>query len=138
MSEIIQRVEASWHDLQHALAGIPDERMEEPGVTGEWSVKDVLAHIAYWEDALTRRITGSDANPDAGLDVDAINAREQAARAGWSLAQTRAELAASHGRVLAALATVPEIDPDEVNDDTWDHYDDHAAAVRAWRARHGI
>jgi uncharacterized protein (TIGR03083 family) len=141
MSDILQRVESSWQQLQGVLEGIPDERMSEPGVTGDWSVKDVLAHIAYWEDSLTRKIERRKSgapSPDAGLDVDAINAREQAARAGWSLEQARAELDASHARVLAALASVPDIDPDEVDDDTWEHYAEHADAIRAWRERHGI
>jgi hypothetical protein len=37
---------AAWDDL---LARIPAERMTEPGVAGEWSGKDVVAHLTYHE-----------------------------------------------------------------------------------------
>src|SRR5215472_4695713 len=30
------------------LASIPRERMTEPGATGPWSVKDVIAHVTAW------------------------------------------------------------------------------------------
>jgi len=35
--------------LDAVLASVTPERMVEPGVVGEWSVKDVLAHLHEWE-----------------------------------------------------------------------------------------
>lgn len=35
--------------LDAVLATLTPEQMVEPGVVGEWSVKDVLAHLAEWE-----------------------------------------------------------------------------------------
>lgn len=35
--------------LEAVLAPLAPARMELPGVVGEWSVKDVLAHLAEWE-----------------------------------------------------------------------------------------
>ena len=35
--------------LDAVLRTVPPERMVEPGVVGEWSVKDVLAHLHEWE-----------------------------------------------------------------------------------------
>jgi hypothetical protein len=40
--------------LDAVLARVPGARMSEPGVVGEWSVKDVLAHLGIW---LARSIT---------------------------------------------------------------------------------
>jgi len=37
---------AEWDAL---LATIPMEQMSRPGVTGAWSVKDIVAHITYHE-----------------------------------------------------------------------------------------
>ncbi len=46
----LERIEASWRELTEALAGIPEERLTEPGVAGEWSVKDLMGHIAFWDE----------------------------------------------------------------------------------------
>jgi hypothetical protein len=32
-----------------ALAQVPEARMTEPGVAGEWSVKDIVAHLTFFE-----------------------------------------------------------------------------------------
>ena len=39
-----------WEGL---LAEIGEDRMDEPGVAGAWSIKDIVAHLAAW-----RRRTG--------------------------------------------------------------------------------
>jgi hypothetical protein len=40
---MIRGARADWDTL---LADIPEAWMTEPGVDGEWSVKDIIAHIA--------------------------------------------------------------------------------------------
>ena len=52
--ELIQDLENGWAELQAALDGLTEEQMHQPGVVGEWTVKDVLAHITAWQ---TRLIT---------------------------------------------------------------------------------
>jgi uncharacterized damage-inducible protein DinB len=39
--------------LVNSYAGLTDEEMLEPGVAGDWSVRDVLAHVAAWDRAQT-------------------------------------------------------------------------------------
>lgn len=41
------------------LATLAPERMEEPGVAGPWSVKDLLAHLAEWEALCLGWVTAS-------------------------------------------------------------------------------
>jgi len=36
--------------LQDAIAGLTDEQLTTPGVTGHWSVRDLMAHVAAWEE----------------------------------------------------------------------------------------
>ncbi|HUG15392.1 MAG TPA: DinB family protein [Thermomicrobiales bacterium] len=134
MSAAIERVEASWRAFNEAVDGVPAERMTEPGASGAWSVKDVLAHVAVWDDIQVDKIElKKNRAPLPEWDgFQAINDREHAARSGWSLEQARAEMLAAHERVVSALRTVVDIDPEEVKDDTWGHYDEHAAAIRAW------
>ena len=63
--EFIERVNSertSWDEL---LAQVPDDRMPEPGVEGDWSTKDVLAHVTWYEREMvgmlkSRTLIGSD------------------------------------------------------------------------------
>ena len=52
LSELKSENEA-WEDL---LADIGEDRMEEPGVAGAWSIKDIVAHLAAWRRRTVGRI----------------------------------------------------------------------------------
>lgn len=136
MSEALRKIEASWRALNDTIDSVSPERLKQPGASGHWSVRDVLAHIAVWDDIQVDKIElmKNGASLPEWEGFQAINDREHAARAGWSLEQARSEMHAAHERMLAALATVPDIDPEEVKDDTWGHYDEHAAWIRKWLA----
>lgn len=47
--EVLDRVRVERRRLEHNLAALTEEEMVEPGVIGEWSVKDILAHLVDWE-----------------------------------------------------------------------------------------
>jgi hypothetical protein len=141
MSNAVERVEASWEQLLAAVDGIADERMSEPGVAGDWSVKDVLAHVAYWEGRaigiVERKLTGEPDPPGGGLDFEAVNQNVYAERANWTIAQMLDEFHGTHQRFMAALRQFPDIDTDAIEGNTFEHYDEHAADIRAWRERVG-
>ena len=46
--ELILEEDARWADLMAALDGVPHQRLLEPGITGPWSGKDILAHLGCW------------------------------------------------------------------------------------------
>jgi len=142
----IAQIETSWNGLMQAIAGIPEDRLTEPGAAGEWSVKDVIGHVAFWDEqavaAAQRRLAGE---PDQPVDWQALNEREAAARADRPLAELRDEMRQAHDRVLDTLRSLPRLAPVEaigvcgcLSGDTYEHYDDHAADVRAWRERVGV
>ena len=47
--ELLKQIRVERERLEKTLSSVGDEQMEEPGVAGEWSVKDVLAHLFDWE-----------------------------------------------------------------------------------------
>jgi hypothetical protein len=147
---------------QDFLDSIPRERMTEPGATGPWSVKDVVAHLAAWRgrtlDRLEAAVAGRPKPPPpwpAGLqDDDAINAwfYEQhrddpldAVLAGWD---------ASFDRLRAAFVALPDSAVDDPAAFPWlegapliqeyaedgflgHFHDEHEAILRAWLAGAG-
>src|SRR5437773_4295429 len=51
---LLRRLDKAWAALKASYAGLSDPRLTEPGVTGDWSVQDILAHVTAWErEALT-------------------------------------------------------------------------------------
>src|SRR5690348_3946516 len=77
---ILQTERARWNAL---LAQVSPDRMEESGVEGAWSVKELVAHLTWYERAVvegTRQVlsTGTYRRPQSGLnalDMDERNAR---------------------------------------------------------------
>jgi uncharacterized protein (TIGR03083 family) len=49
---LLQEIHAEREALEKFLAGLAPEQMVQPGALGEWSVKDMLAHLAEWEQLL--------------------------------------------------------------------------------------
>jgi len=50
--ELLEALEDERQEILNLLEDVTDEAMLEPGTAGDWSVKDILAHIAHWEGQL--------------------------------------------------------------------------------------
>jgi hypothetical protein len=52
---VLRDMDKAWRAFMDSVRGIPESLMSEPGVSGHWSVKDILAHVAAW-DRETKRV----------------------------------------------------------------------------------
>ena len=147
---LLRQADDDFGALKRALVGLDDEAMRRPWC-GAWGVREILAHIAGWQRELTpvleRLARGERPIPDgvSYADVDGWNARHVIARRGLTVAGIRAELEASHREFFAAARAIPEarFGPDKTATRIVDlngphHYREHAAQIRAWRARAGL
>jgi hypothetical protein len=102
---------ARGHDeIQALLRRLPAVHMATAGIGGgEWSPKDLLGHLALWQEIALRTvresgdgerpwIVGVFAQPGPGPNDD-----ELAARAGWSLDRAREAYAGSYADVVVTL-----------------------------------
>jgi hypothetical protein len=48
-TELLETLEDGRQEMIEMLENLPDEVLLEPGVVGEWTIKDILAHLTYWE-----------------------------------------------------------------------------------------
>ena len=48
-AQLQAEIELERQALEELLAALSPEQMNQPAVVGEWSVKDVLAHLSEWE-----------------------------------------------------------------------------------------
>jgi hypothetical protein len=136
--------------------------MDQPGVNGDWSVKDVVAHLTGWNRWLVARLQAAgDGDPDpappwpADLQTeDEINAWIYESNRARPIGEILDETQHVHQQLLGAIASLPdEVRVEEVRRDRtyyllwiddqrlpasefFDHFhDDHEPDLRAWMAR---
>jgi hypothetical protein len=144
--QLLQRLETAWGAFEASSAGLSDAQLMKPGVTGDWSVRDILAHVSTWEEeALTHLplILEGGTPPRYSVrygGIDAFNARMTAQKERLSLSVVRRELDGTHRRLIDFIQRAPE---DQLSRetrfrrrlrlDTYGHYPQHAEAIRQWR-----
>ena len=55
-SKLLKNLEAAWTALLESYAGLTDVEMMRNGVIGEWSVKDIIAHVTAWEEEALKHL----------------------------------------------------------------------------------
>src|SRR5687768_905568 len=46
---LIEKVDAAWTDFHAQYAGLPEDDLLIPGVCGDWSIRDLIAHVTWWD-----------------------------------------------------------------------------------------
>ena len=145
---MLRRLASAWRDLTDSYDGLSDAELLAPGVTGAWSVRDLIAHVTWWEEeALTHLpvVLAGRRPPRYSVTwggIDAFNARRTAERKDLTLGEVLRQRDEVHARLLAYLETVPDDQLDagtrfrrRLRLDTYGHYPKHARAIRTWRER---
>jgi hypothetical protein len=132
-------IEPGWNRLITLLDGIPDDAVESPDLAGNWSIKLLTGHIAYWERNAERVIRLEMAGePIPPMDADAVNARVASEDRAKSYEDLRRSLFADHDELLTAIDEAGSVGRARLGGDTWDHYPEHIEQLKAWRAAKGI
>lgn len=132
------------------LTDLPEHELLRPRTQGRWSVKDVLAHIAAWEEEALRRfaliargrgdrILFYDADPRA---VERFNARAVAATRSVTLGGVLRRLTRVRHRLIERLRKLPAAslrDPAHrypvtawLPEFAWTHERQHLRRMRGW------
>jgi hypothetical protein len=145
--QLLNRIDKTWSAFTESYAGLTAEEMQAPGVEGDWSVRDLLTHVSIWEDETLKYLPliaegGRPPRYAAQGGIDAFNARAVEARRGLTLAKVREQLEETHRRLIAYLQSAPEERfatetrfRHRLRVDTYSHYPEHTAAIRAWRGQ---
>ncbi len=113
--EILKALKRDRTQLQAALEGLDEQIVTTVPVAGEWTIKDLLGHMAMWHQVALQFIadyhkTGVPKSLGLADDaaVDAHNRREAERRRAWSVAQVGAELDSSYRELEAAVAALTD------------------------------
>ena len=83
-SQLLKRLDRAWEALKASYVELSDSELLEPGVTGTWSVRDIITHVTWWEEeALTHLplILAGGKPPKYSVTyggIDAFNAHDRA------------------------------------------------------------
>lgn len=111
---LLKRVETAWNDLREAYSGLTEQRLMIPGVMGQWSVRDILAHVTTWEEEALNYlplILKGGRPPRYSLTyggIDAFNALKTEEKRGLTLAEVMQSMHDIHRRLIAYIESVPE------------------------------
>jgi hypothetical protein len=149
-AELREQVRGMYAALERAIAPILPAQMGVPGVNGAWSVKDELAHLAYWHRNLLSRIecaTTSVAFGGTAIDDDTWNLRCFVANRDRTPGDISADLWRTQQAILDAIDALPESllfshGPhggalwEAVDGTILGHYPEHIAQIEQWVAQH--
>ena len=145
--QLLKRLEKAWAAIKESYNGLSDSQLAEPCVIGNWSVKDILAHVTMWEEEALKYlpliITGG--RPPRYIQyggIDAFNAKMTEQKRGLALSDVMKQLDETHRRLTDYIRSVPEEHftretrfRHRLRLDTYSHYPMHAKAIREWRER---
>jgi hypothetical protein len=59
LSDLLRVIKSERKNLEYLISQLSDSQKVQPGVVGNWSIKDVMAHIAAWEKLAHDRINAA-------------------------------------------------------------------------------
>ena len=147
-SQLLKRLDQAWEDFKESYAGLSDTELMEAGVTGTWSVRDVIAHVTWWEEEALKHlphILGGGKPPRYSVTyggIDAFNAQMTEQKKNLSLSEVLQQQADTHRRLIDYIQGAPEEQfthetrfRRRLRLDTYSHYPKHTEAIQKWRER---
>jgi hypothetical protein len=150
-NELLQRIRDSRSELETEIARFDRSTLTDPVLPNGWSVKDVIAHIGFWERriaTLYEILTAGDVPQDTvdSETVDGLNARVHKENQMLPLGIVQVNEKDAYQAILAVAGNAPETDLFDpqcfpwtqgtpfyqyIVENTYEHYDDHLPDLRA-------
>ena len=144
--QLLKRLEMKWAAIKESYTGLSDSQLTEPGVVGNWSVKDILAHVTTWEEEALKYLPvilegGTPPRYRVAYGgIDAFNALMTERKKSLPLSEVLRQVDEVHRRLLDLIQSAPEDQfaretrfRRRLRLDTYHHYPQHAEAIRRWR-----
>jgi hypothetical protein len=143
--QLLTQLERRWVEFNQSYEGLSDAQMMESGVAGNWSVRDIVAHITWWEGEALKHlplINKGIKPPTYAKEyggIDAFNAMMTEQKRGLSVSEILRQRDETHQRLLAYIECAPEEQftretrfRRRLRLDTYNHYPKHTNAIIAW------
>jgi hypothetical protein len=150
-TQLAAQIQSTSTELELLILQLNVAQMNQPGAVGDWSVKDVLAHIAFWERYMADIIRAAKSGETPQLDVeDLTESRNASVVAQYYLTSLGAVLAAWHAAREELLDQIAGLSEADLNDpqrfpwsegrtlleriagNSYGHEQEHIDQIRAW------
>jgi len=144
-AEFLALEQEAWTQLTSTWHGLPDKVLACPGACGpEWSIKDVMNHIAAWQEAALQvlpELLQGHKLPAGQYNIAKFNALHHAEDKQRTVAASQRRLNRSRRGLLTFLASMPETPMLDlkgragtwVKYATYGHYDEHLGGLQEFR-----
>lgn len=153
-TELLEALEDGHQELLEMLQDLPDEMLLKPGVIGEWSIKDILAHLTYWEGQLVTLLFQAQrgaAKPStvhfSKISIEDLNQRWYLSGKDRALEMVWQDWQGVRKQTIRRVTDLNEQDLNDIHRYTWlegvplfqwiandtiEHEDEHADQIREW------
>jgi hypothetical protein len=136
-AELAEQADTIWSAIRAAVYALSDEQLERPNTIGSWSGRDVMVHVANWEEAAAQAIRDLDAGQPldpifaSDAELDDWNETHVAPYRSVALADARRYFEQTHAALLDTIRASPNVYPQIVLSAYLYHLDD--LLTLAWR-----
>ncbi len=149
-AELLKRIEHSYEHLEELLSRAALHDTEASGVCGEWSVKDIVAHLIAHEQRTLAELNAAREGRHLDIKHDENDSFNDGAVYAYRAAMfeiVRSQLRRSHEHLIKAIKALDDADfnpqgafvkalddtvEGAVANNTYEHYDEHSAQIEAW------
>jgi hypothetical protein len=153
-NELISQIKNERQQLDETLSNVTSDAMTVPGVSGDWSVKDILAHLAVWYSRAVTALFQAERGtrlqrPQSSMpDWSDVNARDYESQKDRPLDRILADYHGSHAQLIKRLEAwkdeavlfdkrrFPELEGYSLADYVWsdsgEHDAEHRAQIEPW------
>jgi hypothetical protein len=156
-ARILDEMRTNYAVLQEILAQLDETQMTTQGVITNWSIKDILAHIASWQhrlllwlNAAIRHEQPAISGPDSVEEMDRFNAQFYQENKSRPLGEVLIDFRTTHLQIMDVVQAMLEEDltnPQRftwskgeplwhlIAGDTFEHYQEHRGQIQEWLAQ---
>jgi len=137
---VLRDLDKAWRGFMDSIRGIPESLLSEPGVSGQWSVKDILAHVAAWDRETTRvvmQIMRGD-EPQWPIPDQKFNDVNYEADKNLTVVEARNRALSAHKALVEMLDGRAEVRAAWLRGATYDHYPEHTEDILRWRKENAL
>jgi hypothetical protein len=156
-TRILDEMRAKYTALEEILTPLDETQMTTAGVNGNWSIKDILAHITSWHHRLLAWLHAAMRNekpaisgPDSDKEMDRLNEQFYEENKSLSLDDVLADFRTTYLQILDKVQMLDNEDLTNphrfawtkgnplwylVAGDTYEHYLEHSQPIKDWLAK---
>lgn len=153
-ASILDEMRTHYAALEEIMTPLDKSQMTTEGVIPNWSIKDMLAHIASWHHRLLAWLNAAIRNeeptisgPDSVEEMDALNAQFYQENKSRPLDEVLTDFRTTHRQIMDIIQAMSEEDLfnserfawtegeplwQVIAGDTYEHYQEHLKQIQEW------